>query len=149
VLALLAFHCYTAALYRRVVVAMAAPAHAVRDPVAHESRVVILAGVRAARVGVMQQPGGGSSALQRQLQGAQRETPVIHRADRIPVIEHQALCLDSTPLPELSPGSPAASWLCHSGHRIHLSERVYRIGSPAGRPVILGRAQTGIAAFAN
>jgi len=147
--ALFALHRHREALHPRVAVAIAAPAQAARDPMAHESGVVILAGVRAALVGVMQPLGGGTSARQRHLQGSQREMPIIHRADRIPVIEHQTHRLDSKPLPELSPGSPAACWLCHSGHRIHLSERVYRIGSTAGRPVIRGRAQTGIAAFAN
>src|SRR5580692_12057552 len=46
-----------------VVVTIAAPAHAAHDAVCRELRLVILAGVRAALVGMMQQPAVGTPAF--------------------------------------------------------------------------------------
>ena len=50
-------------------------------PCASRQRLVVLARVGAALVGVMQQPGLGAAALQRHLERLDRQVPIVDGAD--------------------------------------------------------------------
>ena len=66
------------------VIAVATPAHATRDAGRVEDPLGVLARVRAALVGVMEQPGVRTPALQRHVERFDREVTVVHRADGPP-----------------------------------------------------------------
>lgn len=70
------------ALQDAVVVAVAAPAHAADDPARREDRLVVLTRVRAALVGVMEEPDAGTAPFQRHVEGRDREMAIIDGADR-------------------------------------------------------------------
>src|SRR6266700_4535174 len=72
------------ALHRSVVVAVASSAHAAGDAVLAEHLLVVLAGVRAALVGVMEQAHPGAPTAQRLVERRDGEVPVVDRADRPP-----------------------------------------------------------------
>ena len=59
------------------IVAIAATTHAAADAARLEHALVILAGVRAALVRVMQEARCGPAALKRGLEGPQRQLPVV------------------------------------------------------------------------
>jgi hypothetical protein len=65
------------------VVAVAAPAHAAGDVASPEHRLVVFAGVRAALIGVVQQPGPGAPVLQRHLQNPNGKVPAVDRAQDV------------------------------------------------------------------
>src|SRR6266571_687643 len=70
------------AFRHRVVVAVAAAAHAARDAVLLEHGPIVLAGVSASLVGVVQQAGVWTAPLQRHLERLDRQVPVVDGADR-------------------------------------------------------------------
>ena len=70
------------ALHHRVVVAVAAAAHAAGDAVRGERLSVVLARVGAALVGVMQQARVGAAPSQRLLERSTRQVPIVDRAHR-------------------------------------------------------------------
>src|SRR2546427_7871007 len=69
----LALHAREETLHHRVVVTIAATAHAAGDPVRLQDGLIILAGVRAALVGVMEQPHVRTPPLQRPDEGSDRQ----------------------------------------------------------------------------
>ena len=77
----LGLHGREAAFHHRVVVAVAAPTHAADDAVRREDDLIILARVRAALVGVVEQAYLRAPALERHLQGFDRDMPVVHGTD--------------------------------------------------------------------
>ena len=68
------------ALHHRIVVAVAAAAHATDDAVLSEEDLIIFARVRAALLGVMEQTDLGTSTLERHLERVDRHVAVVHRA---------------------------------------------------------------------
>ena len=82
VLAELALHGREKALHHGIIPAVATPAHAARDAVGLEYVLIIVAGVRASLVRMMEQPDRRTSPLQRHLERLDREVSVVHRADR-------------------------------------------------------------------
>ena len=82
VLALLALHRRKPALHDGVVVTIAATTHRAHEPVALQPGSVVVAGVGAAWIGVVQESGLGAPPLHGHIEGAQREMAVIHRAQR-------------------------------------------------------------------
>ena len=78
----LALHRREEALHHRVVVAVALPAHAAHDALRFEDFLVVLARVRAALVGMMQQPDVRTSPLPRHLERFDRQMPIVDRTDR-------------------------------------------------------------------
>src|SRR4030095_13474058 len=77
-----ALHRREPALHHRVVIAIAPAAHVARDSVRVEARAIVLARIRAALVGVMQQPRLGAPAIERFAERAEREVAVIHGTQR-------------------------------------------------------------------
>src|SRR6266540_1371526 len=70
------------ALHHGIVPAVAAPTHTARDAPGGEVRLVVHARVRAASIGVVQEPGIGTAPLDCHLEGLQRDPSVVHGTDR-------------------------------------------------------------------
>src|SRR5262245_18783437 len=70
------------ALRHGVVVAIAFPAHAAGDGVCSQDCLVVLAGVGATLVRVVQQSHVGAAALQGHLERLDGQVPIVHRAER-------------------------------------------------------------------
>src|SRR5687767_12984465 len=75
--ALFALHRREPALHHGVVVAVPATAHGAHDAVLLESGAIVLAGIRAPLVGVMQQAWLWTASLHGHVQGPQREMPIV------------------------------------------------------------------------
>ena len=65
----------------RVVVAVAPPAHAAHDPVRGEPTLVVFRGIRAAAIGMMEQPGLGAPPLQGHLERREGQPAIIDGAN--------------------------------------------------------------------
>jgi hypothetical protein len=64
-------------------------AHAARDAVRLEARAIVLAGVRAALVGMVQEAWVGTTPLQRLVEGAEGEVTIIDGADPHPTMKRE------------------------------------------------------------
>ena len=110
-------HAREDAFHHRIVIAVATPAHATRDAGRVEDPLGVLARVRAAMVGVMEQPGVRTPALQRHVERFDREVTVVHRADGPPHDESREQIEDrarySWPLAPMTNSvvSPTPRWL--------------------------------------
>jgi hypothetical protein len=76
----LAFHRREEALHDGVVPAIASSAHAAHDARGRQARLVVLAGIRAPLVGVVQEAAARAAAFERHVQGLQREVAIIDGA---------------------------------------------------------------------
>ena len=84
VLAELALDRREEALHDGIVPTVAAPAHAADDAARLEDILIVLARVRAALVGMMEEAKVWAPALECHLQGLDGDVPVVHGADRPP-----------------------------------------------------------------
>src|SRR5262245_1566298 len=70
--------------WRTSVVTIARPAHAPRDAVHRQAILIVVTRVRRPPIGMMQQPGLGTAAIERHRERGEGQMATIQRADRQP-----------------------------------------------------------------